>query len=319
MGGQVSSLNNSSPGASTSPDGENTPAVKTEHGNCDLCVQDVKYQWELVDSNVLQTALNYKKELISWNNNEKKLRNKMYTIKKGYLNLRLDDLEDKKSIRSISDFFDQAIKECKPEYIIKAYTVSQNFCTLLNEDMARIVRHDIYKGCSLFSCDSLYTAQDGTKSIASILYYYPGFPMYIGEVYRGIYGTKEFTHMQENECIMINTFVSTSKRIATSDAFSAYDRDNKQICQPNAQGMISVGLTFRIKNIDGNRRAIDISRISTKEDEDEILLLPYSVFLITKRQTIEFANQNGKRIEIELEEYDPTKLSSVIKTRDIQN
>ena len=306
MGGHVSSLNKSS----TSPAGETTPRVNTEHGNCDLCEQGVRYQWELVDSNVLQTALNYRKELISWNNNEKKLRNKMYTIKKGYLNLRLDDLDDKASIQPIRDFFDKAIKECKPEFIIKAYTISQKFSQLLNNDMARIIRHDIYKGCSLFSCDSLYTAQDGTKSIASILCYYPGFVAYAGEVYRGIYGVDEFTHMQENECIMLNTFVSTSKGIETSDVFSAYDRDKKNLCQPNSQGMISIGLTFRIKNINENRRAIDISSISTKEEgEDEVLLMPYSVFLITKRETIEFANQNAKRIEMELEEYDPTKLN----------
>lgn len=312
MGGQISRVNQSSPNASVSPAGETTRPIHTEHGNCDLCEQDVRYQWELVDSNVLQTALNYRKELISWNSNEKKLKNKMYTIKKGYVNLRLDELEDKASIPTIRDFFDKAIKENKPEYIIKAYTSSQSFTNLLNKDMARIIRHDIYKGCSLFSCDSLYTAQDGTKSIASILSYHPGFPTYTGVVYRGIYDNDEFVHMQENEYIMLNTFVSTSKGIQASDIFSAYDRGTNNLDQANAQGMISIGLTFRIENINGNRRAIDISSISTKEDEEEVLLMPYSVFLITKRKTIDLTNANGKRIEMELEEYDPTKLSSTL-------
>ncbi|CAF1247215.1 unnamed protein product [Rotaria sordida] len=176
--------------------------------------------------------------------------------------------------------------------------------------MARIVLHDIHKGCSKFSCDTLYTTQDGTKSIASILFYHPGFTTYQGTVYRGIFDSRELVNIQVNRCIMTNTFLSTSKLPEIADIFASYNRTEQKLDREGKEGEVSIGCTFIIKNIDGHRRALDISGISEYPYEEEVLLLPYSVFLITKRETIELQNNKGNRIEIEFEECDQAQLTA---------
>ncbi|CAF1527287.1 unnamed protein product [Rotaria sp. Silwood1] len=175
--------------------------------------------------------------------------------------------------------------------------------------MARIVLHDIYQGCTNFSCDTLYTAQDGTKSIASILFYHPKFVTYQGTVYRGIFDSRALANIQVNGYIMTNTFLSTSKLPEIADIFAAYNRTEQKLDREGKEGEVSIGCTFIIKNINGNRRALDISGISERLDEDEVLLLPYSVFRITERKTIELQNNKEKRIEIEFEEYDQAQLT----------
>ncbi|CAF3469702.1 unnamed protein product, partial [Rotaria sp. Silwood2] len=125
--------------------------------------------------------------------------------------------------------------------------------------MTRIVLHDIDKGYSKFSCDTLYTTQDGTKSNTSILFYHPGFIIYHGTVYRGIFDSRELANIQVNRCIMTNTFLSTSKLPEIADIFAAYNRTEHKLDQEDKEGEVSIGCTFIIKNINGNRRALDIS------------------------------------------------------------
>jgi hypothetical protein len=291
----------------------NTP-VSTKSKSCDLSHMKDFYDWEIVDSNVLKAAVNFRKEIKPWNNHKKELKKKIYTINKGYLALRLNRLDDKNKIAEIAEIhrlFEQAFEECDPNYIVQAYSTSQDFSNLLNKDMARIVLHDIDQGCSKFSCDTLYTTEDGTKSIASLLYYHPEFITYEGKVYRGMFLSSELAHIQVNRCIMTTTFLSTSKLLAIADIFSAYNRTDQKFDRVE-DGMISFGCTFIIKNIFENRRAVDISGISVHPYEEEVLLLPYSVFLITKRETIELPNKEAKRIEIEFEECDEKQLKTSV-------
>lgn len=281
----------------------------TKCESCDLFDERDLFNWELVDSNVLQTALNFREELYSWNN-DKELKKKIYTINKGYLTLRLDYLEDKTVVDRIRNLFKKAMEECNPDCIVQAYSENQAFSKLLNKDMARIVLHDINKGCSKFSCDTLYTTQDGTKSITSILFYHPKFIAYQGIVYRGMFLQSELAHIQVNRCIMTTTFLSTSKSPDVADVFAGYSRSEQKFDREDEADVVSIYCTFIIKNINENRRALDISSISSRPHEEEVLLLPYSIFLITKRETMELRNKQGKRIEIEFEECDETQLMS---------
>ncbi|CAF3190579.1 unnamed protein product, partial [Rotaria sp. Silwood2] len=255
----IYSSNKSSSAASSTIVANDDAIVTTRYDSCNLLDERNHYDWELVDKNVLQAALNFRKELISWHNDNKKLKQQIYTINKGYLTLRLDHITDKKQIDTIRNFFKQAMQECDPRHIVKAYSLSQSFSKLLNKDMARIVLHDIDKGCSKFSCDTLYTTQEGTKSIASILFYHPGFITYHGTVYRGIFDSRELANIQVNRCIMTNTFLSTSKLPEIADIFAAYNRTEHKLDQGDKEGEVSIGCTFIIKNINGNRRALDIS------------------------------------------------------------
>ena len=285
-----------------------TPAI-TKCDSCNLSNEHELYDWELVDPDILETALHFNKELQSWKNNPKELKKKIFSINKGYITLRLDEMKNPSSIDNIRSLFKRALQKCDPTFIIEAYTTSQAFSKLLNIDMARIVTHDIKNGGSKFSCDILYTTQDGTKSIASILHHHRDWPEYSGKVYRGIVLPNELAHIQVGCCIMTNTFLSTSKNSDIADNYSGRDQYNQTSCQEDEKN-VSIYCTYIIKNTAGNRRALDISKISKYSREEEVLLLPYSVFLITKRKTIERTNSTVKRIEIELEEYDERTISS---------
>ena len=197
------------------------------------------------------------------------------------------------------------MKQCDPTYIIKAYTKSQNFVTMLNTDMARIVKHDIEKGCSRFSCDTLYTAQDVTKQIATILFHHPGLAQYRhkGTVYRGMFEKDIFDHIKEGSNIMINTFVSTSTTPEVAHSFSGYDPIEQKL-DANTEEKVSIFCRYDIKSTDGTCRALNIRSMSERPDEDEILLLPYSLFRVKEKKIIELPNNQGKRIEYHFEEQD---------------
>jgi hypothetical protein len=206
--------------------------------------------------------------------NEKDFKQKLYSIQKGYINTRLENICTIDAAR-IHDYFNRALLQQEPQYIVTAYTVCQNFSELLNTDMARNVIHDLKNGCSKFSCDCLYSTEDGTKSITNILLHHPKFEKFCfkGKVYRGIVVPKNaLDHYNVGSCIITTTLLSTSKDPAVARTFC-----EKGISNSSKHSFFCI---YEILNDD--RTALDISTISEFEDEDEVLILPYSAFLITK-------------------------------------
>ncbi|CAM4850319.1 unnamed protein product [Rotaria magnacalcarata] len=166
--------------------------------------------------------------------------------------------------------------------------------------MARNVTHDMNNGCSKFSCICMYTTEDGTKTISRILSYWPEFPMYSDTVYRGIFIEEEsLAHYAVGKRIISTTFISTSPDIRIADVFGAYNRRAQEL-EKLEEGKASFLSIYTIKNYNGRRTAINISQVSQFPDEGEVLILPYSEFVI-KNITIKHLTR-GKRIEIELEE-----------------
>jgi hypothetical protein len=205
------------------------------------------------------------------------------------------------SLKCILSWFTKAAEEDDPFYILKAYTTCQSFSKLLNSDMARNVIHDLTNGCSRFCCDCLYSTEDGTKSIATILLYHPQFQLlnFVGEVYRGLVNKEStFSHYTEGSCIITTTFLSTSKNRTIAGWFSGQDNP-----LPHSDDM-SFLCIYTIKN--ENRTALYIADYSEFHEEDEVLILPYSPFQITKI----IRNDQQRRTEIYLEECDPAALST---------
>ncbi|UJR11232.1 hypothetical protein I4U23_015414 [Adineta vaga] len=166
----------------------NLSEYKNKCKSCSLINDKTFYEWELINENASQIALRFRRELkplIFMNEND--FKQKLYSIHKGYIKTRLQHISTADHER-ISSYFKRALYEHKPYYIITAYTICQSFTELLNQDLARNVIHDIKNGCSKFSCDCLYSTEDGTKSITNIFFYHPKFRelSYKGEVYRGI-------------------------------------------------------------------------------------------------------------------------------------
>ncbi|CAF2630873.1 unnamed protein product [Rotaria sp. Silwood2] len=243
--------------------------------SCSLVNDNTFYEWELVDRNASQKALRFRHELKpSTSMKEKELKQRLYSIKKGYINARLQDVSAVDGAR-ICNYFKRALLQQDPYYIITAYTICQNFSELLNKDMARNVIHDLKNGCSKFSCDCLYSTEDGTKSITNILLHHPKFQKvsFKGEVYRGIVVPKNtLDHYKVGSYIITTTFLSTSKDPAVAQAFC-----DKGSANPTMHSFFCI---YEILN--DNRSGLDISKISEFEDENEVLILPYSAFLITK-------------------------------------
>ncbi|CAF1154380.1 unnamed protein product [Rotaria sp. Silwood1] len=243
--------------------------------SCSLVNDDTFYEWELIDRNASQKALRFRRELKpSTSINKKVLKQKLYSIKKGYITARLQDASVADGER-INDYFKRALFQQDPHYIITAYTICQNFSELLNKDMARNVIHDLKNGCSKFSCDCLYSTEDGTKSITNILLHHSTFQQFSfkGEVYRGIVVPKNILdHYKVGSCIITTTFLSTSKNPAVAQVF----------CDKGSVNSTAHSFFCIYEILDNNRTALDISKISEFEDEDEVLILPYSAFLITK-------------------------------------
>jgi hypothetical protein len=88
--------------------------------------------------------------------------------------------------------------------------------------------------------------------------------------------------------ILNKSFVSTSKDRSIANMFADYNQ------QQNSK--IPVLLIYTIKK---NQTAIDIEHISTIKDEEEVLILPFSVFQVKNK--IE-KNSSSILIEIHLEE-----------------
>lgn len=274
---------------------------------CSLHEEKACYEWALVDSNAAQTSINFRRELKPYKT-DKELKRRIYTIKKGYLEMRLGAMfpestaENKENIISIRNCFKDALDNSDPTHIVRAYTRQQKFSKLLNSDMARNVIHDLHFACSKLSCICSYTTEDGTKAIASILLHcdqlldYPE-----GTVYRGMYVRSDLiAKYNSGGCIITTTFLSTSLNKDIANIFSSYDDVQKQL-DTYEEGYASFLCIYRIKNYNNKKRtAINIIEYSHHPDEEEILILPYSAFLIKKRTTIPI--ERGERIEIELEE-----------------
>jgi len=59
-------------------------------------------------------------------------------------------------------------------------------------------------------------------------------------------------------------------------------------------------------HLEVNKLIMSNTFLSTKSDEDEVLILPYSAFKIKNKEVIFDSKHQGKRIEFQFEEWDET-------------
>ncbi|CAF0916133.1 unnamed protein product [Adineta ricciae] len=223
---------------------------------CSLVDDTTLYEWELIDQDAAEKSLRFRHELKSLTPmDEKDLKRKLHTIEKGYINTRLHDILSE-NMTKVHNYLQCALRKQDPDYIIAAYTISQKFSKLLNEDMARNIIHDLKNGCSQFSCDCLYSTEDGTRAIISILLRYERYQKrsFVGRSYRGIVLPRNvLDHYKVGSCIMTTTFLSTSANRYVAEMFS-----DKGTTDPNKQSYFCI---YEIINNDQST-AIDISGIS---------------------------------------------------------
>ena len=259
--------------------------------SCSILTDQTFYERQILDRNPFEKARRFREDL-----RPKKLKNflqhRIYIINKSYLKMRIKN-ENLERFNKIQKDFKSAAENDDAFLILTAYSFCQQFSKLLNCDMARNVIHDITTGCSQFCCECLYSTEDGTKSLITLLLYHPQFKElnFIGTVYRGFPLDKsKFSHYTDGACFITTTWLSSSKDRRVAEMFSGQDNGFLGVDK------LSIICIYNIKNED--RTALNIAKYSQFPGEEEILILPYSCFRITR---IVLSNQQ-QHVEIYFDE-----------------
>jgi hypothetical protein len=198
-------------------------------------------------------------------------------IKENYLEKDLKHVED---IEEIKEYFDMAIQEKDPLYLLKAYTAETGFYSALNIDLAKLRLENLTDKANL--ARAYYTG---------IIAHHPNLQRfsYTGTVFRGMMiKNDDFKQYKTGTRILTKTFSSASKQHNIALKFLNYTLDRND--------RLSTICIYEIRN---QRTALDIEPISIYQHEEEVLVLPYSAFKIVD---IQRNKHNSPNIEIKLKE-----------------
>ncbi|CAF3538249.1 unnamed protein product [Rotaria sp. Silwood1] len=193
------------------------------------------------------------------------------------------DLQHIDGIGTIKEYFDKAINERNPDYLLTAYTAETGFYSMLNVHLAQLQLENL-------------TSQDNLSRAyyIGIIARHPHFETlsYTGEVFRGmLITTNDVKKYKVGTRILTKTFSSTSKQRNIASNF--YGKAT------NLGDRLSTLCIYEIRN---KRTALDIQHISLFQYEEEVLILPYSAFKIID---VKENNERSPRVEIKLKECDP--------------
>ena len=236
-------------------------------------------EWILKSHNADYQAHKYLKPLDSYGKHPRFYEYITY-IKQNFLE---KDLRDIDGIDTIKEYFDMAINEKNPIYLLIAYTAETDFYSILNVRLANM-------------CLENLTAKENLKLayFIGIIAHHPKFDTfsYTGVTYRGMMVTdddiKQYT---EGDRFLTKTFSSSSIEPNVALRFMTNDSTTSNRSS-----------TLCIYEILNRRTALDIRNISMFPDEEEVLILPYSAFKI---KGIKRNDNKSPRYEINLQECDP--------------
>jgi hypothetical protein len=201
-------------------------------------------------------------------------------IKKNYLDKDLQHIDD---IDTIKEYFDLAIYKNDPTYLLKAYTAETGFYSILNVHLAQL------------KLENLTVKENLARAYyIGIVARHPKFERlsYIGVIYRGMMITDDdIKQYKIGTRILTKTFSSSSKKLNIALRFLNNN------CDMNDR--LSTICIYEIRN---KRTALDIENLSVFQDEQEVLILPYSAFKIVD---IKRNKDNSPRVEIRLKECEP--------------
>ncbi|CAF1046241.1 unnamed protein product [Didymodactylos carnosus] len=246
-------------------------------------------EWTLVFHDPAKKRAQFHKRL-NKTKTEPKIRRMLTGIMSNYIKLN-------QFTPTVGSFFRHAIEQQNLAYILKAYTNVTNFSGILNRHLAAdslayfTPTLEIGMDYSRLKCLIDYIAlvmeytnykENIYKDIA-----YRGLVLAETDLYKYVVGTK----------ILNTAFLSTSRDRHVAEMFS----DN------TGSDRISVLCTYRIKN---DRTALDLTPISEVQDEQEVLILPFSAFYV--RRVVKSSKPTlRQRIEMELEECDEIPMAAI--------
>ncbi|CAF4598852.1 unnamed protein product, partial [Rotaria sp. Silwood2] len=187
-------------------------------------------------------------------------------------------------------------------YFIKAYTLTNFFYKVLNRNLALYIL-EYFDETKTFS--SNYRLVNCLVHIVTLLIYNPNLPQYQyqGICYRGMRITQnDFNQYQLNQHVLNRTFLSTSTDRQVAAMFAGEGQQSQMRYTPNNHCALQYSCLCQYL-IKQNSTAMDIQSISTRPDEKEILIIPFSVFKVMKIKRNYLDDSTASiSIEIELEE-----------------
>ncbi|CAF1482443.1 unnamed protein product [Didymodactylos carnosus] len=208
-------------------------------------------------------------------------------------------------IKQIKDCFNNAIEEKNYlKYFIKAYTFTNNFHHVLNKHLALYIV-DYFDPSSYSSIPAEYRLINCLVHIVTLVRNdpYRNKYKYKGITYRGLLMKQnDLKPYRIGNYILNKSFMSTSKALSIAQLYANNSPDSILGGTSNYHDraeVSSVILKFTIKQ---DETAVDIKHMSMVPDEEEVLILPFSVFRV--KDTIENGGDTDSPglIEIDLEE-----------------
>ena len=212
-------------------------------------------------------------------------------------------------IAILEEYFKEAIvKQDYLTYFIKAYTLTNFFYRILNKDLALYILEYIDQ-TRTFS--SNYRIVNCLVHIVTLLIYHPNLPQYEyrGICYRGMRITQnDLNQYQLNQHILNRAFLSTSKNPSVAQMFAGVGQQSQMRYTPPHQDYSPLQYSCLCRYlIKQKSTAINIQSLSARPDEEEVLIIPFSVFkVIDIKQHFQRDRTAPISIEIELEECEDT-------------
>ncbi|CAF1430977.1 unnamed protein product [Adineta ricciae] len=263
-------------------------------------------EWSLSGDNLINKAKEFRQQIDlykTYSNHHHLITKLLIEIIEYYLKEYLVEQEkvSKNEINKLEFYFKQGIEQNNYLiYFIKAYTLTNSFHRILNKHLALYILH-YFDSQAYSSLKSKYRLINCLAHIVTLLTNHPDIHKYryTGITYRGLLIKKD-----DLECysignhILNRSFVSTSKDRSIAKLFAGSEHLGN-ISDYRDLEEIPVLLKYTTKQ---SQTSIDIEEISMIPSEEEVLILPFSVFQVKDR------NENCRNVfspmlvEIDLEE-----------------
>ncbi|CAF4435738.1 unnamed protein product [Rotaria sp. Silwood2] len=216
-----------------------------------------------------------------------------------------EDEITRKQIETIEAYFKEAIeKQDYLTYFIKVNILTNLFYEVLNKHLALYILQYFDKTKDF---SSNYRLVNCLVHIVTLLIYYLNLPQYRyqGLCYCGMRITQyDLDQYLSNQHILNRSFLSASMNREVAEMFASEGQQSKMRHTPKDHRALQYSCLCKYL-IKQNSTAINIQSLSTRPDEKEILILPFTVFkIIAIKQNYLDDPTASISVEIVLEEYE---------------
>ena len=206
-------------------------------------------------------------------------------------------------IKDIEGYFREAIeKKDYLTYFIRAYTLPNDFHKVLNKHLALYIL-DYFDESKNFL--STYRLVNCLAHIVTLIIHHQKLSQYEyrGLCYRGMRITQnDLNQYSLNQHMLNRSFLSTSVNRQVAEMFAGEGQQSKMRFTPQNQSALQYSCLCRYL-IKQHSTAIDVKTLSMRPEEEEVLILPFTVFkVVTIKRPYPDNLTAPISVEIELEE-----------------